>query len=159
MGAKCGKVTCCGLWVQRSNRGCYSLFKQSSEVGSRKVRLPTINGWQVRGKRLTAYTLLEFLTMLMYASPHSPGSGCSCRRQQRSQQRVEAAQVIADVKSRRGCPAAACLVESETHIVLRNGTSVLVILESIRMPIYVQHASAGDGFAFRDSVVLQHALC
>ena len=59
MGAKCGKVTCCGLWVQRSNPGCYSLFEQSSGVGSREARLPPINGWQVRDKRLTAYTLLN----------------------------------------------------------------------------------------------------
>ena len=58
MGAKCGKVTCCGLWVQRLNPGCYSLFEQSSGVGSREARLPPINGWQVRDKRLTAYTLL-----------------------------------------------------------------------------------------------------
>ena len=60
MGAKCGKVTCCGLWVQRSNPGCYSLFEQSSGVGSREARLPPINGWQVRDKRLTAYTCLNF---------------------------------------------------------------------------------------------------
>ena len=60
MGAKCGKVTCCGLWVQRSNPGCYSLFEQSSGVGSREARLPPINGWQVRDKRLTAYILLFF---------------------------------------------------------------------------------------------------
>ena len=52
--------TCCGLWVQRSNPGCYSLFEQSSGVGSREARLPPINGWQVRDKRLTAYTLLHF---------------------------------------------------------------------------------------------------
>ena len=58
MGAKCGKVTCCGLWVQRLNPGCYSLFKQSSGVGSREVRLPPINGWQVRDKRLIAHTLI-----------------------------------------------------------------------------------------------------
>ena len=60
MGAKCGKVTCCGLWGWRSNPGCYSLFEQSSGVGSREARLPLINGWQVRDKRLTAYTLLYF---------------------------------------------------------------------------------------------------
>ena len=62
MGAKCRKVTCCGLWVQRSNPGCYSLFKQSSGVGYREARLPPINGWQVRDKRLTAYTLLLLFT-------------------------------------------------------------------------------------------------
>ena len=61
MGAKCGKVTCCGLWVQRSNPGCYSLFEQSSGVGSREARLPLIKGWQLRDKRLTAYTLLFLL--------------------------------------------------------------------------------------------------
>ena len=60
MGAKCGKVTCCGLWVQRSNPGCYSLVEQSSGVGSRGARLPPINGWQVRDKRLIAYTLLFY---------------------------------------------------------------------------------------------------
>ena len=60
MGAKCGKVTCCGHWVQRSNPGCYSLFEQSSGVGSREARLPLINGWQVRDKRLTAYTLFIY---------------------------------------------------------------------------------------------------
>ena len=32
MGAKCGKVTCCGLWVQRSNPGYYSLLEQSSGI-------------------------------------------------------------------------------------------------------------------------------
>ena len=58
MGAKCGKITCCGLWVQRSNPGNYSFFEQSSGVGSREARLPPINGWLVRDKRLTAYTLL-----------------------------------------------------------------------------------------------------
>ena len=62
MGAKCGKATCCGLWVQRSNLGCYSLFEQSSGIGSREARLPPINGWQVRDKHLTAYTLLYFFT-------------------------------------------------------------------------------------------------
>ena len=44
MGAEGGKVTCCGLWVQRSNPGCYSLFDQSSGVGSREARLSPING-------------------------------------------------------------------------------------------------------------------
>ena len=58
MGAKCGKIICCGLWVQRSNPGCYSNFEQSSGVGSCEASLPPINGWQVRDKRLTAYTLL-----------------------------------------------------------------------------------------------------
>ena len=57
MGDKGGKVNCCGLWVQRSNPGCYSLFEQSSGVGSREARLPPINGWQVLDKRLTAYAL------------------------------------------------------------------------------------------------------
>ena len=61
MGAKCGKVICGGLWVQRLNPGCYSLFEQSSGVGSREARLTPINGWQVRDKRLTAYTLLYFI--------------------------------------------------------------------------------------------------
>ena len=55
--AKCGKVTCCGLWVQLSNPGCYSLFEQSSGIGSRGARLPPINGWQVRDNGLTAYTV------------------------------------------------------------------------------------------------------
>ena len=66
MGAKCGKVTCCGLWMQRSNPGCY-IFEQSSGVGSREARLPPINGWQVRDKRLNAYTFLflPFLTMTL----------------------------------------------------------------------------------------------
>ena len=68
MGAKSGKVTCCGLWVQRSNPGCYSLFEQSSGVGSREARLPPINGWQVRDKRLTAYTL----TLLDFLPPPQP---------------------------------------------------------------------------------------
>ena len=56
MDAKCGKVTCCGLWAQRSNPGRYGHFEQSFGVGSREVRLPPINGWQVRDQRLTAYT-------------------------------------------------------------------------------------------------------
>ena len=60
MGAKCGKVTSCGLWVQRSNAGCCSLFEQSSGVGSSEARLSPINGWQVREQRLTAYILLYF---------------------------------------------------------------------------------------------------
>ena len=54
MGAKCGEVTCCSLWVQRSNPGCCSLFEQSSGVGSREAHLSPINGWQVRDQRLTA---------------------------------------------------------------------------------------------------------
>ena len=58
MGAKCSKVTCCGLWVQRSNPGCCSLFEQSSGVGSREARLSPISEWQVHDKRHTAYTLL-----------------------------------------------------------------------------------------------------
>ena len=58
MGAECGKVTCCGLCVQRSNSGCCSLFEQSSGVGSREARLSPINGWQVRDRCLTACTLL-----------------------------------------------------------------------------------------------------
>ena len=66
MGAKGGKVTCCGLWVQRSNPGCCSLFEQSSGVGSREARLSPINGWQVRDQRLTAYTLLYFTFILFY---------------------------------------------------------------------------------------------
>ena len=66
MGAKCGKVTCCGLWVQRSNPGCYSLFEQSSGVGSREALLPPINGWQVRDKLLTAYSL-RFLISMRFA--------------------------------------------------------------------------------------------
>ena len=59
MDAKCGKVTCCGLWVQRSNPGCYSPFEQSSRgLRSREARLPPINGWQARDKRLAAYASL-----------------------------------------------------------------------------------------------------
>ena len=64
MGAKCSKVTCCGLWVQRSNLGCCILLG----VGSREARLSPINGWQVRDQRLTAYTLLfTFLGWLLQA--------------------------------------------------------------------------------------------
>ena len=59
MGAKCSKITFCGLWVQRSSPVC-NLFEQSSGAGSHKGRLPPINGWQVHDKRLTAYTLLDF---------------------------------------------------------------------------------------------------
>ena len=71
MGAKCGKVICCGLWrtVQHSNQGCYSLSEQSSGVGSREARLPTINGWQVREKSLTAYTF----TFLQSLGSRGPG--------------------------------------------------------------------------------------
>ena len=68
VGAKCGKVTCCGLWAQRSNPGRYGHFEQSFGVGSREVRLPPINGWQVRDTRLTAYTLLYFLLFLTASS-------------------------------------------------------------------------------------------
>ena len=57
--AKCNKATCCGLRVQSSNPGC-GLCKQSSGAWSREARFPLINGWQMRDKRLTAYTLLFF---------------------------------------------------------------------------------------------------
>ena len=53
MGAKCGEVTCCGLWPNGSSiqiLAAYSLFGQTSGVGSREARLPPINGWQVRDK-------------------------------------------------------------------------------------------------------------
>ena len=65
MGAKCDKVTCCGLWVQRSNPGYYSLFEQSSGVGSREARLPPINGGQVRDKSRTEYTSLLLLQLFL----------------------------------------------------------------------------------------------
>ena len=42
------------------HEGCYSLFEQSSGVGSREAQFPPINGWQVHAKCLTAYTLLKF---------------------------------------------------------------------------------------------------
>ena len=71
MGAKCGKVSCCGLWVQRSNLGYCSLFQQSSGVGSREARLSSINGWQVRDERLTAYPLLYF-TLLIIGMTQAP---------------------------------------------------------------------------------------
>ena len=61
MGARCGKESCCGLWVQRLDPGCYSLFRQSSGVGSREARLPPINGRQMRDESLTASTLLYFI--------------------------------------------------------------------------------------------------
>ena len=32
MGGMCGTVICCGLWVHRSNSGCYGIFDQSSGV-------------------------------------------------------------------------------------------------------------------------------
>ena len=38
----------------------HSLFKQSSRVGSCEARLSQIYGWQVRDKRLTAYTFLYY---------------------------------------------------------------------------------------------------
>ena len=58
MGVKCGKVTCCGLCVHRSNPDCYSLFEQSYGVGSREARVSPISAWQVRDQRLTSYSLL-----------------------------------------------------------------------------------------------------
>ena len=53
MGDKRDKITCCGLWVQHLSPGC-GLFDQCSGVESREARLPPVNGWQVRDKRLTA---------------------------------------------------------------------------------------------------------
>ena len=53
MGAKCGKVTCCRLWVQHSSPGC-GLFEQFFKVRSREAHLLSVNGWQVHDERLTA---------------------------------------------------------------------------------------------------------
>ena len=78
MGAKCGKLTCCGLWVQHSSPSCCP-FEQFSGVGSCEARLPPINGWQVGSSRLAAYALLYFFLFWFLRCVRRVQNGAACK--------------------------------------------------------------------------------